>query len=336
MNGSANPILALSVKPRWMPDLGYPRFKKWYSTSSYLSPAVTTLTPHTVPSGQNILNLDMGQRAYADSATAPARGTSHYLDITTPCYMLAGTTGDSLVGLDFFNPPLAMNKDINNLSNLYTLADDTDASLVCRVLAIKHKFTFINYNKHPVRLYYSVLPTGWTFPTIEAASAPMADQSLSGWRSIVIPAVMDAGDRGVTRHLNMQMNLESLFPQQYEEPPQVRAGDAVTENSSSPWIALLNGARNYITTPPTQQSVTNDVTSSAVNIQPPGLKCQFAVQNLAGVNVGSTAYTAETDGDINTNGLIMMADMNYLVEYVQNRMTAKVHSGNKAYPDQDA
>jgi hypothetical protein len=99
-------------------------------------------------------------RNYADAAIAPSR-TSAYttddsgIDITTPAYMLTGTspddtTGDSLVGLDYYNPPLKMAKDIGAMYRMYSGGDQTTKPFMsCRVLAINHKLTFINYNIHP-------------------------------------------------------------------------------------------------------------------------------------------------------------------------------------------
>jgi len=206
MEGNNQPILSLVTKPRWMPDLKYPRWKKWYSTSTWLSPVTTTLNAHTLPSGMHIGTIQCAVRDYANSATAPTRRLSSSsvdtgIDITTPAYMLAGTEpsdvfGDTVVGLDHYNPPLEMAHDIASMFQMYGGGETTTQPFIsARVLAINHKITFINYNIHPVKIWYAILPVGWEFESLNSTTTPSADPKNSQYRSIVIPAVMGSDDR---------------------------------------------------------------------------------------------------------------------------------------------
>ncbi len=340
MEGSRNSILSFTAPCKYLPDLSHPRWKRWYSTKTYFSQSTTDLVVYAAPSAQNLAKMTFARRNYADAAAAPARSTSDDMDITTPAYMLAGTnaallTGDELVGLDYFNPPLNMKQDLEMLGTMNQVDQADSARMFSRVLAINHKFTFINYNKHPVKIYYSMLPTGWTFDDLDAPTTPQDDLSRSSYRSIVIPAVQDQNDRGVTRDLKVSMTMSTIFPEAYEHPPMTRGGALTTEDMSSPWIGTTDQARAYITSPPGQ--ITNFYqTTVQQDKQAPGLNMRFYMQTMSGINVGVPSTTTAAEGLLTTNGVVMMGAMNYLVEHSLVRPLNKAHSGSKAYPLQTA
>lgn len=343
MEANSNPILPFISNPRWMPDLTYPRHKKWYKTSTYLSPSVGGLTPHTVYSGQHIHDIEVAERVWVDGATAGTRSLNKDIDITTPAYMLAGTTttdasvGDSLVGLDYYNAPLLMNRDISAWTRIHGLAGADVSDFMGRVLAINHKIHFINYNKHPVRVYYAMMPVGWDFEDLESLTAPSADMRNSQYSSITVPGVLDAGDRAQSRSLNITLNLAKIFPDQYDTPPQINLGDSAgsVDISSSPWFGMYS-THTVNSLPPGQDTAARDGQAVANQHQPPGLRLRLAVKSLAGLNVGPTAAASGTAGTIETNGLVIKADMNWLMDMVCLTQIMSVHDGSKAYPDQTA
>ncbi len=246
-----NVFLGQMVPAKWVPNLFYPHFKQWYKTQTYMSGAVTHLEPYISLSGTHRSSMIPARRDW-HGTTAPAR-TSVYatneigIDITTPAYMLAGTTttdatqGDTVVGLDYGNVPLQMHKDINALSQVrQTIFDSTlEKVLYARVNAIKHTFTFQNYGRQPVEIYYTILPTGYPFVDISQSTAPGLDQEQSQYRRITILGVLDSGDKAQRRSVNVGINLAKIFPQSYDLGPQQHNDNITTGNySSSPWMAL--------------------------------------------------------------------------------------------------
>ena len=99
-DGTQHTILPMVSRARWLPKLDYPRWKKWYTTTTYHSEAANGLVPYTFPSGVNREILAFARRQYADATTPPARTVGTIVDLTTPAYMLASNTAanDSLVG----------------------------------------------------------------------------------------------------------------------------------------------------------------------------------------------------------------------------------------------
>lgn len=342
MEASSNPILGLTVPCRWLPDLSYPRWKKWYSTTTYHSGSTEALVPYDIPTGQNCVNLPVARRVLnTRNSIVLSRSVANSIDLTTPAYMLSGTnttsTGaDTLIGLDYDSLPLEMANDVIAFG-LDTALSINDVVLACRVLAIKHTFHFINYNKHPVKIYYSIAPGGWTIEDISSPTTPMPDLINSQYRSIVVPGVEDEGDRGVSRELTISLSLSKLFPDQYDAPPQVRNADISTAATDSPWFNLgeIGGVPMPFSEPPGYVTVAGTGTNSvAMPFQPASLSLRLAAQGLTGVQAGSTSYTPATDGQINTNGLVIKANHNWLIEYYRNTRISSGHPNPEAYPSQ--
>ncbi len=68
----------------------------------------------------------------------------------------------------------------------------------------------------------------------------------------------------------------------------------------------------------------------------PGLRMRFYSRVQSGLNVGPTAVGTYAGGDTTTNGVVLHASMNWLVEYISMAAEAVGHGGTKAYPDQVA
>lgn len=344
MDAAQNTILPFVSKARWMPDLGHPRWKRWYSTQTYLSESSAKLLPVILPSGLNRKRILFATRDYDNLGAAPARNTTSEIDLTTPAYMLTGTEtdealqgGDTLVGLDYYNPPLQMMRDIEVLQDRYTVGDTGVKSAVARVLAINHRFTFINYNKHPVEIYYAIVPTGFGFTDTDAfnTTGPANDLRESQYRKIVIPGVLDSGDKGVTKTLDIALSLPKLFPEAYMVPPtQVHnPSKTVQPENNSPWFSVRAATRPYDTCPPGQSTYNlqnNDEDQGAM----PGLKMQLLGNLQTGVQVGSSSALSITTGTMDTNGVVVHARMNWLVDMVNLLQRSRWHQGSKAYPSQ--
>ncbi len=282
----------LMVPARKLPNLDWPHWKKWYNTKTWLSGAFDLYEPFVAEAGQHIVSAKPAVRAWHLS-TPPGRALVDYsnayigLDLTTPTYMLAGTTttnatGDTLVGLDYYNPPLEMAHDINSLAphrDLYELST-TQLALYARVLAINHTFTVVNYSRFPLELYYAVLPWGSRFDDIENTTTPHADLKNSQYRKVVIRGVRDAGDRGSKRDIKISANLKQLFPNEYDLPPSHHGGDTTSETAFSPWFGLRDNTSTtsmYATVPPGQSAGAGgpNLQTTAFDNSCPTLLCRF-------------------------------------------------------------
>lgn len=340
--------MLVPAKP--LPDLQYPHWKKWYNTKSWLSNLGTQYTPFQVEAGQHIHAANSFQRNWHVD-TPPTRGVLNYtvteegMDLTTPCYMLAGTEtsntlGDTLIGLDYFNPPLQMAKDIFSLADQRLMAVSTNQSMWCRVLAINHTFTVVNYSRFPLEMYYAVLPIGTQYEDLEVTTVPHRDLGNSQYRKIVIRGVRDAGDRGAKKDIKISANLQQIFPHQYDMPPGIHGGDTLAEFGGSPWFGVLpTQTASIMTSVPPGQTVRGDQfeTASAKQEQVPALTCRFYGKLQFPMNIGTTTFTAApTGGDTDSNSYTIHSDMSWLVEYMNVNSIATVHPGEKAYPDQVA
>ena len=340
------------VPARPLPDFNYPHWKKWYNTKSWLSNLVGQYTPFQVEAGMHIHAANSMERLWHET-TPPTRNVLNYtvgtggLDLTTPCYMLAGTEatdntlGDTLIGLDYANVPLAMAHDVSALAASKLIVSGTTHSLWARVLAINHTFTVVNYSRFPLEMYYAVLPHGTVFKDIEAKTVPHADLGNSQYRKIVIRGVRDAGDRGSRKDIKIAANLQQLFPHAYDMPPGMHSGDATDELGPSAWFALQNThatAATIATSPPGQLIDTLRFSNTAAtDLQVPALKCRFYGKLQFPMNIGTTGFTAApTGGDTDNNSYTIHSDMSWLVEYVNMNQLENIHPGEKAYPDQVA
>jgi len=329
-------MVGLYVRPTPFPNLSHPHRKGWFKTRTAFSSDSTINKPYICASGQNVTLVNWVNKAWAAS-TPPARFPSTNLDLVTPGYMLAGTdaTQDSLVGLDFYNPPLNFSQFL--LGNSSTNTENPDTS-VARVLAIQHHFKIRNYSRFPLCLYYCVFPAGFE-PADLPTTTPLTDLSNSAYKKIVIAGVGDAGNKARVGDLNITLNIEKLFKEQYEQPPEVRGGDVPAEEAPSPWfrVAYSETASMYKTCPPGQQSFTGntDITPQTI-AHPPKLRLKMYARLDTPLFLGNTTVGIPASGDTDTNGFTIQADCNWLIEYVNMAQDVSAHRGELAYPDQTA
>ena len=334
------------VPAKYLPNLRYPHWKKWYNTKTWLSNSSDHYNPFETGAGRHIFAANSAKRDWHEG-TVPARSVINYtvkeqgIDLTTPAYMLAGsdvsnTTGDTLVGLDYFNPPIEMAHDVFSLGQNKNAGVLAGMNLLGRVQAINHTFTIVNYSRFPLEVYYAVLPFGSPFTDIEAASAPHADLEGRQYRKIVVAGVRDAGDKGARRDIKISANLASIFPNVYDIGPMAHGSTSVSGVGG--WFGLLDTVTSSImvTEPPGQSDVTTAYDRSSAHDQNiPALMCRFYAKLQMPMNIGITsAQTDATGGDLTINSWTLHADMNWLVEMVNVAGQGEIHPGEQAYPDQ--
>lgn len=329
-------MVGLYVRPSPFPNLAHPHRKGWFNVDTAFSSVVTNGSPHICASGANVTEIKFPVRLWHET-TPPARALSQELDITTPGYKLAGNldTDDAVVGIDYFNPPLAFSQFLLGNWDTNTAAAATS---VARVLALKHHFKIRNYSRFPLCIYYSVYPTGFEPPDMNTSS-PIRDQENSIYKKVVIAGVRDAGDKGKAGDINITMNLEKLFPDQYTEPPEVRAGNLVTEEVPSPWFRVNWNTTSsmMVTVPPGQADHATPTDGTAQTVaHPPALKMKMYAKLDTPLSLGTTDAGTASNGDTDTNGFTIQASMNYLMEYVNMTQAITSHHGEKAYPSQAA
>ena len=336
-----NMMLGESLQPRWMSDHDYPREKKWYNTNTYFSSSANDLIPFVVPTGTNRQAMNPYERRWAE-VTAPARTPAYSaigrgIDITTPAYMLAGLVENCVVGLDYANCPLDMYNDIKTMDAISSLGPGDDATMFGRVLAINHTFTFQNYSRFPLEVFYTIVPHGVEFEEIAETGNPASDISKSMYRMKIIPGVKDAGDKPIKRSIDISMSLPSLFPDAYQQRPGEHAGDSSSEESSSPWFIISDDIPQVIRTcPPAQLDITDWTASSSVahNDAPPGLFMRFYCRLRTGLTLGTTVQGTEANADTTTNGTVIHGKMSWLVDFIRTKQISIPHGGSKAYPSQ--
>lgn len=345
------PFTGLMVKAKPMPDLRHPRFTKWYTTSTYLSSELAKYKGHAVSGGRNFQPTQFAQRLW-NVSTPPARietsfGTTNAMDLTTPFYMLADTAGgtasteDTIVGPDYYNLPLKLHQDLAAMGQVSKLDTDLFRPMFMRVLAIKHKFTFTNYSRFPLEIFYSVLPVGYQWNGISGAFSPHDDMTNHTFKKIVVPAVRDSGDRSQKSTIDLAMNLKSMFPAAYMMPPgpdMTGTTQAASTLSTSPWISLAPGAttvsvmRNF---PPGQ--LTSDAHSSPdfVSAVPvAGLRMQWYAKLQQPRDIGiTTEDELFTGGDYIGNNYDVHVQAAWLVDLIKVSHLDTIHTGEKAYPN---
>ncbi len=336
------------VPAKWMPDLEYPHWKQWYNTKVWMSNATAVYSPFVVEGGRHIHGANPAQRLWHPTTT-PGRTLVDYttdvagIDLTTPAYLLAGTTttdatGDAEVGLDYFNPPLQMAKDVFALAQQQSTGEATTRRTTWgRVVAINHTFTIVNYSRFPLEIFYAVLPIGAQFEHLEATTVPHADLVGTQYRKFVVGGVRDAGDRGSRRSFPVAANLKSIFPFQYESGPGIHSGTG--NEGESAWFGLNNATTSSIITtmPPGQSTSTTQFDESAGTVrQLPALVCRIYGKLQTPINVGTTIVGTGTLGDTDTNSYTIHADMSWLVEMINVSRLSIAHPGEEAYPDQTA
>ena len=332
-------MVGLYVRPAAFPNFSHPNRKGWFRTVTSFAPSVTANGPYISASGANVEPVTFATRVW-NKSTAPARTTPNSLDLTTPGYMLAGTdtTQDSVVGIDHYYPPLELSRFIR-VSAYGDVSDEPNSTFI-RTLAVQHHFKIRNFSRFPLCIYYAVFPLGYEPEDLNTAS-PLQDLSHSAYKKITIPGVGDAGNKPRTGDINITMNLEKLFPEAYELPPEMKGGDttAAADNSESPWVRVSDNhiASQYITCPP-GQSVQDTLSDTAVLDKPhsPALRLKMYSKLDTSMYLGDTLVGTATGGDTDTNGFTINASMNWLVNYVNMVQNTTGHIGTKAYPDQTA
>lgn len=347
---TTTPFAGFMVKARPMPDLMYPRWQKWYNTSTYISNQVTTYKGHDVTAGRNFLTTVIAERIW-HNATPPARTATAFgrvdaVDITTPAYMLAGTSGgtasteDTLVGLDYCNVPIRMFKDVQALDVHSDTNGANAGNLFTRVLALKHRFTFSNFARFPLEVYWSLLPVGHVFPTPTGIFEPHVDIMAQTYNKIVVPAVRDANDRSQKRTIDIDINLKKLWPMEYAMRPGVNmtgtTAAASTVDGNSPWMATHFSTtsatlRNF---PPGQLA---DDSKSTPDFGTSGPTCGLRLQWFAKLqnprDLGFTTEDADhAGGDFTGNNYDVHASMGWLVDFMRQGVEPLIHAGEKAYP----
>lgn len=330
-------MVGLYTRAAPFPNFSYPRRKGWFGTETNFSSDTATGSPHMASSGANVTRVFFAVKNW--NKTAPlVRAMDGTLDLVTPSYKLAGTstTQDAVIGIDHNNLPLALSRFIR--SSAFANIAAASNSTFMRVLAIKHHFQIRNFSRFPLCIYYAVYPTGYEPEDLDT-STPLRDLQYSAYKKVIIPGVRDAGDKARKGHINLSLNLEKLFPQQYENPPNVKAGDLTSEEVPSPWMRVQwsDTIPQIITAPPGQQSPpTLTDTSPNDTPFPCGLNLKMYAKLDTDMYLGSTVPGTATSGDTDTNGFTIAANMNWLIDYVNMTQDTENHEGPKAYPDQTA
>lgn len=337
MTTTGNGMAGVYVRARPFPDIGYPHRKGWFNTKTNFSDQSSTAAMYEAPSGTNTSAVSFAQRKWS-AGNAALRSVTADLDLTTPAYMLSGSNvvSDSLVGLDYHNPPLKLYEHLFAMNNINDQAG-TGQSYV-RTLAFNHKLHITNFHRFPLKIYYSVYPSGYV-PQNLNQTTPVHDLTNSAYQCITIPPVRDGGDRGRSRTLNLTQNLQKLFVNGYEKLPfqssSVQAVDSSHEET--PWIKTDATTTDsmYRGCPPGQRTQETPTTVSPDLSGPnPALFLKMYAQYDFPVWLGETTTTTTGDGRIDTAGFTIEGDMNWLVEYVCSKRDAVGHRGEKAYPSQ--
>lgn len=332
-------MVGLYVRPSAFPNFSHPNRKGWFRTITAFSPTTASNGPYISASGANVEPVVFGTRVW-NKTVPPGRTAPNSLDLTTPSYKLAGTdtTKDSVVGIDHYYPPLDLSRFIR--VQAYGDMSDEPNSTFMRVLAIQHHFKIRNFSRFPLCIYYSVFPVGYEPEDLNTA-APLEDLSYSSYKKVTIPGVGDAGNKPRTGDINITMNLEKLFPDAYELPPEMKGGDSTgtADNSASPWVRVGDNhiSSQYLTCPP-GQSTQDPVLDTAVlaHTHSPALRLKMYSKLDTSMYLGDTLVGTAADGDTDTNGFTINASMNWLVNFVNMVQNTTGHIGTKAYPNQDA
>lgn len=348
MTESSNtPFFASQVPSKWLPDLRYPNTKKWYNTKTWICESVADALAYSPPTGRHIEDVNMARRLWTTDTAAATRtaawsDTFQGLDLTTPAYMLAGTgdTDDTLVGLDFVNAPKQMVDDITALNAINDITNGTNTRLWMRVLAVNHKFSFINFSRFPLEIFCTMVNVGLSMDSLLSTTAPHDDITSSQYKILTIPGNLDVGDNGVKRTWDVKFDLKRLFPDEYEKQPQHHGGDATTDHASSPWVGLQTGnLPTYSSLPPGQATAyTPEDPNEQALITIPSIRLKFFCKLQIPLQLGSaSAGTHGSTGEVtDLRGFLLHADMSWLVNYYHTRKTVVDHPGLKAYPLQTA
>lgn len=338
----------------------YPRFEAWCSNDTWLCNSTAFLTPYSVPSGQHAATLSFAQRAYGTGA-APARSTTNKLFLGWPYEKLAGTTltdatGDTLIGPDFYHLPYRLHAAIAEWASVHTrrLTDEGLMEGYIRCLAYKHTFTFYNYNRHTMRLYYRVNEnwggTSNLFESIMTSGAPV-ELHRYNVAHVDIPGVLDSGDQPKRMQLVLKRNMAGMYPEIYKVDPD--DGHTVVSPQTQSWVPMSplthqnTSITNQIVLTPLQLKTVEPDDTLTTGFEDPASKLahnvQFAARLLTGLNVGVTDATVGTGGSVATNGLMVHMTSAWKMEWMAARGAVGIgqdlynrNQRAKAYPDQAA
>lgn len=348
------PFTGIMVKARKMPDLMWPRFQKWYRTTTWISEDANKYVGHQVKGGRNFQGTAWGRRPWHTN-TPPTRVETEMsadvaFDLSTPFYMLADTAGatsvteDTIVGPDYCNLPIKLHQDLIAMNAHTATAGANERSMFMRVLAINHKFTFVNHSRFPLEIYYSVLPVGYRFENLSTQFAAHQDMVGLAFKRIVVPAILDAQDTGRKKSVDLSVNLKKLWPDAYDLPPgpeMTSTTAALSTHSRSPWISLIPGATTtcvMLNIPPGQIGDDSWASPDLATATPVcGLRCVWYGKLQTPRDVGAT--TEDTDfvgGDYVGNNYDVHLDASWLVDVCRTGTFHQIHTGEKAYPNNAA
>ncbi len=340
---TTRPYAGSLVPAKWMPDLRYPHWKKWYNTKTWMGASTDDQGGHLVRGGRHLTDVNQARRLWTRDSPGAARTVGSLIDLTTPYYMLAGTdlTNDTLVGMDYHNPPLQLAQDMGAFidMNLAGTLAETHSAMVFRVLAVKHIITFQNFNRFPLEIFYAILPTGYNVNVTSSSTVPHEDMEGSGMRKFVIPGVRDVGDKSMKKELEIAFSLPEIFPWAYAKEAGHTNSDATTSVDNSPWVVINKDSGStdswYSTVPPGQITANIQDPDLAVYQAIPSLNLRMFSKLQIPLNVGVTTEAEGTGGDVTTNNFYIHWDSSWLCEMVsRHRHTGQAHPGPKAYPSQ--
>lgn len=335
-----------------MPDLRYPRFKKWYNTTTWISRTPGTYLGHIAKGGRNFYPTSISERDWHLTAP-PTRSTSVFdatqaFDLTTPAYMLADTDGatatteDTLVGLDYYNPPIDLYQDAAALNAMSKLGNNNHKYLFARVLAINHQFTFQNNSRFPLEIYYTILPVGYLFNVMPDQYTGHNDMVTHTFKKIVVPAIQDANDRGQKRTIDVKVNLQAMFPDLYQMKPGIAMTGTTVGTSTihgySPWLSCDPSATAnafFRNVPPGQFGNDAHSTPDLSTTGPvAGLRMQWYAKLQQPRDVGLTTEDADhSGGDYTGNNYDVHLRASWLVDLCKTGNLDNPHLGEKAYPN---
>ena len=351
-NGN-RPMAGTMVRAKKMPNFRWPRYQKWYSTQTWLSADEAKYAGHQASGGRNFQDTAFSDRSWhvdtPPTRVSSAMSATRAMDITTPFYMLSGTAGatasteDTLVGPDYYNPPLEMYQDIAALAQHSKFGVSQYQTMFMRILAIKHRFTFTNYSRFPLEVFYQILPIGFNFDVISGAFTPHDDMTSQTFKRIVVPAVRDAADRGQKNTVDIAVNLKQMFPDEYDMPPgpeMTSTTAALSVDSRSPWIGVEPNATTIATfrnIPPGQIADDSFSTPDLAKSGPrAGLRMVWYAKLQQPRDIGITTEGSATGGDFVGNNYDVHANCAWLADFVNVNAADQIHLGEKAYPNQAA
>lgn len=355
MDPVVNPITEKNTHKwaRTWPNVLYPRFEKWYTNSTWLSPDTTRNILFSARAGENWTQVEYTRRHHAvDNSTSRTVVGSFYP--AWPYEKLLGTdaANDSIVGVDHMHLPLELYRDLHiwALANFdSTELDSATAIAAIRCLAWKHTFTFGNNSKHTMIVAYRAVPDHGIGATA-ASLDPTLPQDIRamGFQFLYVPGVEDSGDRTRRRSFTLTQNMAKDFPDFYASNSTYNdTWYGVNEALFTPWVPVrLPGtaiANPLARVPPTLFTPSTGPAGSDVKDYVMSTPVEMYVKYLCPVNVGVTSNgSGSTSGELDGNGFSVHVSSAWKMEWVAR---TSGHDGDypvtsgaraKAYPSQAA